>query len=148
MDWRRHVMNTKAALLLITLSLFILPWQVSATTQIKEILLIDNHEYEIVELPLSEFLKSKNIIPTSEFAYSNNWRRYQGTWQVKDNHLYLMNLVSIPGRKQISPTEFGQTGYPILAYWFTGDLTVYKNKHNRTVSSKQLRFSSGQLISD
>jgi hypothetical protein len=43
------------------------------------------------------------------------WRGYQGTWEVKDGHFY---LVALRGRFQLAPGE------PLLADWFTGVIRI------------------------
>jgi hypothetical protein len=47
------------------------------------------------------------------------WRRYQGTWEVRDGLLY---LVSVEGRFESVGDE------PLLADWFTGSLRVPQGK--------------------
>src|SRR5438552_11429156 len=45
------------------------------------------------------------------------WRGYQGTWEIKDGRLYLLDL---RGRRQL------REGGPILADWFSGVLRITK----------------------
>ncbi|MCQ2097124.1 MAG: hypothetical protein MJY87_04165 [Fibrobacter sp.] len=58
--------------------------------------------------------KTSNLVGTSVC-----WRGYIGTWEIKDNILFLNNL---EGRhKLISPT-------PVFASWFTGELKIPKGR--------------------
>ena len=62
------------------------------TSQIKEIMIIDNEEYTMHCTPLESYL---NILPKQlKFNYRTTacWRGYIGTWYLENNQLYLINL--------------------------------------------------------
>jgi hypothetical protein len=74
------------------------------------------HHPRLIELTPDE-IEKENIDP---LIFSTGcWRRYIGTWEIKDGHLYLVN---IKGRYKIIGSE------PIRAEWFTGVLRYPEGK--------------------
>ncbi len=51
------------------------------------------------------------------------WRQYIGTWEIKDNKLY---LIKIDGKVELINS-------PVLADWFSGTITIHNNKLKRYV---------------
>jgi len=101
------------------------------TAQIHEKLILDGHEVSMSFCPplpendsriieLNDEEVSKNNENVDERIFSTAcWREYLGTWEIKDNKFYLVNLV---GRFKIVDNS------PILADWFTGTLKIPKGK--------------------
>ena len=84
------------------------------TTQVKERIIIDAERYPLINclsLPEDESIiqiKRKGFIEKS----SNCWRGYVGTWEIKDDKLYLIDFSS--GMYDVL------VNLPILAEWITG----------------------------
>ena len=84
------------------------------TTQVKERIIIDGERYPLINclsLPEDESIiqiKRKGFIEKS----SNCWRGYVGTWEIKDEKLYLIDFSS--GMYDVL------VNLPILAEWITG----------------------------
>ena len=53
------------------------------------------------------------------------WRRYQGTWEIRDGRLYLVDL---QGLYQLETDQA-----PLFADWFTGELVIPRGKVIRYV---------------
>ena len=84
------------------------------TTQVKERIIIEGERYPLINclsLPEDESIiqiKRKGFIEKS----SNCWRGYVGTWEIKDDKLYLIDFSS--GMYDVL------VNLPILADWITG----------------------------
>jgi hypothetical protein len=84
------------------------------TTQVKERIIIDAERYPLINclsLPEDESIiqiKRKGIIQKS----TNCWRGYVGTWEIKNDKLYLIDFSS--GMYDVL------VNLPILADWITG----------------------------
>lgn len=74
---------------------------------------LPKNDSRIVELEKDE------IIRHGIFSSTACWRQYVGTWEIKDNRFY---LVELNGRFNL----VGNT--PVLADWFTGTLRIPKGK--------------------
>ena len=83
------------------------------TTQVKERIIIDGERYSLINylsLP-----KNNSIIKQKEGPISTRtscWRGYVGTWEIKDDKLYLIDFSS--GKYDVL------SNLPILADWITG----------------------------
>tara|TARA_B110000008_G_scaffold225447_1_gene226586 strand:- start:542 stop:934 length:393 start_codon:yes stop_codon:yes gene_type:complete len=84
------------------------------TTQVKERIIIESERFPLINslsLPEDESIiqiKRKGFIEKS----SNCWRGYVGTWEIKDDKLYLIDFSS--GMYEVL------VDLPILADWITG----------------------------
>lgn len=95
------------------------------TAQIHETLIIDGKKSSMAFCPpLPENDPRLTKLKDSEIKHgiilsTACWRQYIGTWEIKDDQLY---LVSIEGRFKLSGDS------PILADWFTGTLRIPQGK--------------------
>ena len=83
------------------------------TTQVKERIIIDGEKFPLLNalsLPEGDSIiqHKKGLIEKS----SNCWRGYVGTWEIRDDKLYLIEFNS--GMYDVL------TNLPILANWITG----------------------------
>lgn len=92
------------------------------TAQLHEILILNGEEISMAFCPLLPETDPRIVELTDDeidkysIIFSTAcWRQYGGTWEIKDNKLYLVNL---DGRFKLT----GKT--PIFADWFTGTLIV------------------------
>lgn len=100
------------------------------TAQIKEIMIIENEKYTMHCTPLESYL---NILPTEvKFNYRTTacWRGYIGTWHLKNEKLYLINLKGTKYNSESCILEDVGLNFlfheqeKVFANWFTGMLTV------------------------
>ena len=87
------------------------------TTQVKERIIIDGEKYPLLNalsLPEDDSIiqHKKGIIEQS----SNCWRGYVGTWEIRDDKLYLIEFSS--GMYDV------HANLPILADWISGTAKV------------------------
>ncbi|PWQ98840.1 hypothetical protein [Leucothrix pacifica] len=89
------------------------------TAQVHEVLIIDGQETSMAFCPPlpendSRVIESKDDDGYISFS-TDCWRQYVGTWEIKENKFYLINL---DGNFQLADKT------PIFADWFTGVLRV------------------------
>ena len=87
------------------------------TTQVKERIIIDGEKYPLLNalsLPEDDTKIKQKEGPIS--TRSSCWRGYVGTWEIKDNKLYLIDFSS--GKYDVL------VNLPILADWISGTAKV------------------------
>ncbi|MFH1050861.1 MAG: hypothetical protein V1779_08040 [bacterium] len=94
------------------------------TTQIKEILILNGKKTIMLSEPdipvdsefIEDLLKEDGIesLP-DKFKFSDCWRRYLGTWEIKGDKLF---LIDIEGSYRKNNKE------PIFADWYSGTIIV------------------------
>ena len=100
------------------------------TAQIPEILIQDGEKTAMTFVPplpdghpriVEAYLESRpgDDISASILYSTACWRRYQGTWEIKDGRFYLTGL---RGQFQLLEDE------PLLADWFSGVIRVSRGK--------------------
>lgn len=64
------------------------------------------------------------------------WRGYRGTWEIREQHLYLLRLeIGRPGGALVAPESlFAGVPGPVFANWYTGTLNVVVNHLRRRVA--------------
>ena len=69
------------------------------------------------------------------------WRGYVGTWEVRDDALWVMDIHATgPDGREISAQDiFPGRDFPVLADWFSGEIRLSE-------SGERFFFSAGQLI--
>jgi hypothetical protein len=96
------------------------------TAQIHEILILNGEKTSMAFCPplprdnRVEEVKESDIDDDGSIVFSTAcWRKYLGTWEIKDNKFYLVNLF---GTLKIADSK------PIHADWFTGVLRIPQGK--------------------
>ena len=87
------------------------------TTQVKERIIIDGEKYPLLNalsLPEDDTKIKQKEGPT--YTRSSCWRGYVGTWEIKDDKLYLIDFSS--GKYDVL------VNLPILADWISGTAKV------------------------
>jgi len=87
------------------------------TTQVKERIIIDGEKYPLLNalsLPKNDLIIKQKEGPIS--TRSSCWRGYVGTWEIKDDKLYLIDFSS--GKYDVL------VNLPILADWISGTAKV------------------------
>jgi len=83
------------------------------TTQVKERIIIDGEKYPLLNaLSLPEDDTKIKQKEGATYTRSSCWRGYVGTWEIKDDKLYLIDFSS--GKYDVL------VNLPILADWITG----------------------------
>ena len=96
------------------------------TAQIHECLILNGEEISMAFCPLLPEADPRIVELTDDEIDCENiilstacWRQYVGTWEIKDDKFYLLNLV---GRFKLAD------GAPLFADWFTGTLKIPDGK--------------------
>src|ERR1035437_5760323 len=110
------------------------------TAQSTEKIVYNKRKVRMETEPLATYLGSHKG-ETSFFAVSSGcWRGYVGTWEIKDEKLY---LIDIDGYAEVAPNAYGPVGinylFPnqqrVFAEWFTGEIKIPDRKSTRLNSS-------------
>ena len=115
------------------------------TTQVKENIIFSGNEYSLIYpllLPDSVMQEKKSL----EFYRESTacWRGYVGTWEIKDDKLYLVKLSSSRYELVREP--------PIFADWITDKLMFTTGKTitdevERYIYQTHLNVANGQVVS-
>jgi len=62
------------------------------TAQARETLLYEDNEFRLQAEPLEQFFETKNIQIKKSFINSSCWRGYVGTWEIKNDKLFLVYI--------------------------------------------------------
>lgn len=93
------------------------------TAQFREHLKYNGKEYGMAAEPLYPYLKSNGI--EFESMTSACWRGYFGKWEIKNNKLFLVDLVAfIEGYKDVGLEYLFQGQNEVFAEWFNGELRI------------------------
>jgi len=65
------------------------------TAQIGEKLKFEGRELSMCSEPLGDYFVFSGIDPELEFTCTALWRGYVGTWEIRDDRLYLIGLKGI-----------------------------------------------------
>ncbi len=101
-----------------------------ATRQVAEVVVVNGEPTALLAEPLAPLLERPGIAANFRAQIgggcaTDNWRGYQGTWEIRDNALYLVKLTSchVPDGVPIDAVIPGATT-PLKAIWFSGNLTI------------------------
>lgn len=116
------------------------------TAQKQEILIVENKRLTLACDPPLPNISSDLIDLTPDDAICSTWcwRGYIGTWEIKNNRLYLVN---IRGKYKLVDEK------PIFADWFSGQLLIAKCERNQPLSiyndsiCEIIEIANGQIIS-
>jgi len=100
--------------------ILLIPSVASATAQTPETIIYEGKEellFSTLKIPESHPRISTHT--SDAFRDTSNWRGYRGTWEIKDNHLY---LTDIEGYFKLSEKEL------LFADWFSGSLRIVRGK--------------------
>lgn len=100
------------------------------TAQLHEQINFNGKTYGMASTPLSDYLK--NHADTPKFAYPHTacWRGYLGTWEIRNNRLFLIDLVcyiKLEPLNEIIESDLSLL-FPgkkvVFAKWFTGVIRI------------------------
>lgn len=123
------------------------------TSQIPERLLCDEEELDLCDQPLSDYWISISPMPLKrgpiqppglELARSSRtscWRRYVGTWKIRDNRLYLINIAAKreSGEELTIQHLFPNAEGDVFANWWSGVLHAGRGDVLHHADSPEMR---------
>lgn len=65
------------------------------------------------------------------------WRRYIGTWEIREGKLYLSHL---KGCYQLNSLK------PIIADWYSGSLAILRNEKGEEVNNFNIEIENGLIV--
>ena len=93
------------------------------TRQSSERLIYKGQEYGIVTQPLDSFRMKMEKNPILFPPDTACWRGYRGTWEVRENKLFLIKLKAYTANHGIHGVELFFPGQKeVFAEWFTGEI--------------------------
>lgn len=125
------------------------------TPQAIERIYYDGDAYSMKNEPLRDYLYDNNIKLIAPSTAC--WRGYYGTWLVKNNKLYLIDLKAYlpPDYTQVGLDYFFPNSEIVFAEWYSGELCLPSGEHTKYtmfgyvyVYEKELflKFESGRLV--
>jgi hypothetical protein len=94
------------------------------THQFGEILIHEGESLTMYSLPLNDFLKTRPDLSFSMISTAC-WRGYFGTWEIKDNKLYLVSLSANIGDDERVGIDFiFPDQEEVYADWFNGEIRL------------------------
>jgi hypothetical protein len=98
------------------------------TAQSGENLIYEGHTVTMHSEPLEDYFEAKGERPEFGGICTSCWRGYIGTWEIKDDRLYLVSLEGFgklkDGTEASLQTIFPDQDGPILADWYSGTLKI------------------------
>lgn len=95
------------------------------TIQVSEFLLYKGEEVELETNPLRAYLKSLKVNPIGKGSMSWCWRGYQGTWEIREQELYLTELIiQSKDDKELGVASLFPGKDEVFADWYTGELEI------------------------
>ena len=121
-----------------------------------EILILDGKREFLASYPLLSCDEYKSKQKQLVWRSTDNKRGYIGTWKVKDNKLYLVDLHGwVKGNEEIGIEFFFEGKQEVFAKWYSGALRIPRGKALKYVHSgfsskfeydEFLEFKNGYLI--
>lgn len=99
------------------------------TAQVPENLTYMGKQHEMCDEPLADYFELASVEPPFVGLNSACWRGYIGTWEIKDDRLYLIELEGRIGSGEAN-LETLFPGFPerVFAHWYTGTVRLPHGK--------------------
>jgi hypothetical protein len=95
------------------------------TVQAKEHLIYCGKEFDISVFPLEQYLSELTLKPKLFPPSTACWRGYYGTWEIKDDKLFLTDLLFFTEGDKQAGIEFIFPGQKeVFAWWFKGVIRI------------------------
>jgi hypothetical protein len=96
------------------------------TRQASELIDYQGQSLVLHHLPLDHYFEMCGIPPPFDDGCSFMWRGYAGTWEIKQNRLYLIGLRGFMKDGGAVTLESIFPGYPerVFAHWYSGPLSM------------------------
>lgn len=104
------------------------------TAQAHERLLINGESFGMASTPLSSYLENLPVAPLINAPTSGCWRGYIGTWELRDQKLYLIALKVWGEAYDEKTLDYLFPGQEeVFADWFTGEIRLQTGEMLRYV---------------
>jgi hypothetical protein len=123
------------------------------SVQSKDILYVDEFEYRICQLPLSEVIEEKQI--KFRWRTSNLIRGYSARWKIINNQLWLIKLSGYLVENEVGIDYIFPGQESVIASWYTGTIEAvygnvieyaFSNHPSKYHHSYFFKFENGILI--
>lgn len=124
------------------------------TPQITEVIHYQGRRYALHTEPLTTYFRSQNIDPGFEPPNSSLWRGYQGTWEIRDNRLYLIGLRAylMDGSEAdlvtLCPVDAASPVGEAFAVWYSGSLCLREEDSAESTDTAEIAHRPGTRIID
>lgn len=104
------------------------------TLQASEIIFINEEKCSTRDEPLNIYIENLKIKPSFHYPTTACWRGYIGTWEVKDDKLYLIDLIGYLNQyiqdkqKEVGLDYLFPDENEVFAEWYTGEIKVDKGE--------------------
>ncbi len=100
------------------------------TAQISEKLRYKGKNVAMCTTPLSKYFAMGGTKPLFESNFSALWRGYVGSWEIVDDHLYLIALSGMlhDGSEASLTTIFPEFPDRVFAHWYSGTIRIPQGK--------------------
>ncbi len=89
------------------------------TVQAVEIIIYKGQRLSMYQQPLSLWLNKNSLIKFDTYSTAH-WRGYEGTWEIRDNKLFLIDIKS----SNYTINQLFDNVEIVFADWFSGDITI------------------------
>lgn len=91
------------------------------TAQVSEELIYNNVKYRMASEPLNQYFEKKRIKPNFQFQHTACWRGYEGSWEIKEDKLYLIELSAyVKNYEEVGIAYLFPGQKEVFAEWFSG----------------------------
>lgn len=96
------------------------------TAQTRETLIYQGRELSMCSTPLFDYFSMGGINPGFQWTSTATWRGYHGTWEIKDDRLYLIGIDGelLDGQQASISSIFNSFSERVFAHWYTGILRI------------------------
>jgi len=95
------------------------------TAQYPERIFYEGKKQSMASEPLSVYLREMDNPPKFSFKGTACWRSYNGTWEINENKLYLIELeAEIEGIGPIGLDYIFPNKNTVFAKWFSGEIRI------------------------
>ena len=99
------------------------------TSQASEILIYNGEQLLMASLPLERYFAKVNAKPKFVSPITANWRGYIGTWEIKEDKLYIIDFKGwLEGNNVVSIEYIFPGQKEVFANWFTGEVRIQKGQ--------------------
>ena len=129
-------------------SLFTIELDRCVTTQVPDCLMRQGVEFPILSEPLDPYIRMTDVnLHSPDVWNSSCWRGYIASWEVLDDHLYLVGIEGISASYPLSlESLFPGFDQRVFAHWFSGTVIVPADDHSPQPFLSTFRVREGQVI--
>ena len=126
------------------------------TAQAREQLIYKNEKYGMADEPLEQYFSQLEERPEFESPDTACWRGYYGTWEIRDNRLFLIHFKGYTtSYKEVDMDFIFPNKKEVFADWVNGEIRVphgemlqYIHMGYESIYEILLDFEKGVLVSE